>query len=64
MASQYSRSVPFELPMAWEYSHRMRGRSWGPAAAQATMRSIAGYIGHTRSVAGRPPSQSRMIAPS
>ena len=66
MASQYSARHPFELPMAWEYSHMISGRS-SPGtgcSAHSTIRSIGGYIGHTRSVTVAPRSRPNITAPS
>ena len=64
MASQYSARVPLLLPMAWEYSHMMSGRSRRPEVANSTMALMAGYIGQTRSVTRAPPDQSKRMAPS
>jgi hypothetical protein len=53
------------LPIACEYSQRIIGRGSSVfAVAHATIESSSGYIGQTTSVAGRPPLQSRLIAPS
>jgi hypothetical protein len=55
------------LPIACEYSHRIIGRFPLPALAQATISLMAGYMGHTTSVARCPLSQllsKKEMAPS
>lgn len=54
-ASQYSRRLPVELPMLWEYSQSTTGRASRAASGVAAMAAIwdrRAYIGHITSVAG------------
>ena len=64
IACQYSASVPLLLPIACEYSHITSGWRCRPERACATIASIGGYIGQTRSLAVWSDDQSNMIAPS
>ena len=64
IASQYSASVPLELPIACEYSHMISGRRCGPFVACATSAPIAGYMGQVMSVTRWSAAQSNRIAPS
>jgi len=64
IASQYSASVPLLLPIAWEYSHRISGRTCASERVWATIASIVGYIGQARSLAPCSAAQSNLIEPS
>jgi hypothetical protein len=64
MASQYCASVPLLLPIACEYSQRMRGLVCWPDEACATISSMDEYIGQTMSLAAWSAQKSSLIAPS
>ena len=64
IASQYSARVPFELPIAWEYSHMISGWRCRPDRACSTIAEMGGYIGQVRSDPSWSAVQSQRIAPS
>ena len=64
IASQYSARVPLLLPIAWEYSHMIRGWRWVPFVAWATIAGdrrihragdVAGGLGSSPSRTGSRP---------